>query len=271
MGGVKQKPLPSPIVAGDLIPDHALAVRDGDQFDYAPIADRIADLCCEADMPINIALFAPWGSGKSSLYTLIDARLGERGEDEAKLVRYDAWRYGGKALQRNFIAHAARELEFSEDDPDYSEYHRGLYENQRRVTLSGPRVWKAVRGGRLAPLIAIALALVLLGLILAIDSILIAAVISTFVAVLAAVIDTGKVEVEQSKPSEDEEFSARFHRLVERATDAESEGDGGAREELRRSARGWRRADGERLGLERLRRWWLGSAARRGGGRVGNG
>ena len=67
--------MPSPIVAGDLIPDRALKESDSDEFAYGPIADRLADLCCEAELPINVALFAPWGSGKSSLFTLIETRL----------------------------------------------------------------------------------------------------------------------------------------------------------------------------------------------------
>lgn len=259
MGGAPRQPPPSPIVAGDLISDHALALREGDQFEYAAIADRIADLCCEADMPINIALFAPWGSGKSSLFTLIEARLEERGDDEAKLIRYDAWRYGGRALQRNFIAHAARELKFPNDDPEYADYHRGLYENQRRVSLSGPRVWRAVRKDRLAPLVAIALILVAVGLIFSNDPILIGALISTFLAVVAAVIDTGKVEVEQSKPSEDEEFSARFKHLVEHATRDPQPPPSGARASLGKSIGARRDRAARGLRVAEARRWWRGS------------
>jgi hypothetical protein len=244
----------SPIEVGDLLPDRALTPRDRDEFDYEPIADRIADLCCVAEAPVNIALFSPWGSGKSSLFTLINRRLSER-SGAVSLIRYDAWRYGGDALPRNFIAHAARELHLPLDDPRYSELHRGLYENQRRVSLSGPRLWSALRHGRLVPLILFAILLALLGWLLKIDSVLLGAVISTFLLILTALIDAGKVEVEQSKPSEDEEFSSRFGRLVDWATDGRTAPDGG-----RRKARAWRRARfrdiAYTLGLYRVALWW---------------
>lgn len=245
---------PSPVEVGDLLPDRALTRRDRDEFDYEPIADRIADLCCVAEAPVNIALFSPWGSGKSSLFTLIDRRLSER-SGTVRLIRYDAWRYGGDALPRNFIAHAARELHLPLDDPRYSELHRGLYENQRRVSLSGPRLWKALRHGRLVPLILFAIALALVGWLLAIDSVLLGAVISTFLLILTALIDAGKVEVEQSKPSEDEEFSSRFGRLVDWATDGRS-APGGARKRARAWCLARFRDLAYNLGLYRLVLWW---------------
>jgi hypothetical protein len=245
---------PSPIQVGDLIPDRALTRRDRDEFDYEPIADRIADLCCVAEAPVNIALFSPWGSGKSSLFTLIERRLSER-SGTVRLIRYDAWRYGGDALPRNFIAHAARELHLPLDDPRYSEFHRGLYENQRRVSLSGPRLWSALRHGRLVPLIFVAILIALLGWLLDIDSVLLGAVISTFLLILTALIDAGKVEVEQSKPSEDEEFSSRFVRLVEWATDGRVPAQG-ARQRLRVWSGSVSGSLAETLDLYRVGLWW---------------
>jgi hypothetical protein len=249
----------SPIEVGDLLPDRALTQRDRDEFEYAPIADRIGDLCCVAETPVNVALFSPWGSGKSSLFTLIERRFAQRPE-RVKLIRYDAWRYGGDALPRNFIAHAARELQLPLDDPSYSELHRGLYENQRRVSLSGPRLRAALRNGRWVPLILIAVGLALVGLLLDSDPVILGALISTFLLILTAIIESGKVEVEQSKPSEDEEFSSRFGRLVEWATDDRTESDG-ARDRWRRGVAICTRTFAERSGLYRLRLWWASELA----------
>lgn len=244
------------IRTGDLIPDRALRARDRDAFEYAPIAARIAELCREAEAPINIALFAPWGSGKSSLFTLIEAALEGPGP-RTKLIRYDAWRYGGRALRRNFISHAARELRLPEDDPRYGEFHRGLYQNQRRVTLSLPTLWRQLTRGHLTPLVAIGLVGLLVGIVLALDAVLVGAIASTVVALIAAIIEAGKVEVEQSRPSEDEEFSARFGRLIDLATRGRSQGPG-HQQRLAVTLRARAGEIAERSGLYGLRMRWSG-------------
>lgn len=245
----------SAILPEDLIPDQALRVPAGDAFNYRPIADRIADLSCEAQTPINIALFAPWGSGKSSLFTLVEASLAAR-QASVKLIRYDAWRYGGRALRRNFIAHTAKALKIPEDDPELADFHRGLYEDQRRVSLNFSRVVREIRHGHLAPLILLTFAFVLLGLLLDVNTILITATVSAVLALVAAIVEAGKVVVERSRPSEDEEFSQRFDRLVRLATDPPREG--GAADEWRRR-RAIRRADLlQRLGYYRVLSWWRG-------------
>ncbi len=238
----------------DLIPDRALRAGDPDEFDYAPLADRVAELASLAEAPVNIALFSPWGSGKSSLYSLIDRRLVELG-GHSRLIRYDAWRYGGDGLRRNFIAHAARELHMPRDDPNYSEFNRGLYENQRRVSLTLPGLWGALRKAHLWPLITLAVLLAAVGALLGVDSVFIGALISTFLLLITALIDAGKVEIEQSKPSEDEEFFSRFTRLVEWATD-ESAAIRGARVRVTERWDRFRQAVAEQLGLYRLLFWW---------------
>ncbi|MFP5389395.1 MAG: P-loop NTPase fold protein, partial [Thermoleophilia bacterium] len=244
----------SPIVASDLIPDRALRAGDPDEFDYAPIASRVAELCNAAETPVNIALFSPWGSGKSSLYSLIERRLAVLGA-HSRLIRYDAWRYGGDGLRRNFIAHAARELHLPQDDPHYSEFNRGLYENQRRVSLTLPGLWSALRNARLWPLVALAVLLAAVGALLGVDSVLIGALISTFLLLITALVDAGKVEIEQSKPSEDEEFFSRFTRLVEWATD-ESAPVRGARVRATERWDRFRQTVAEQVGLYRLSFWW---------------
>lgn len=244
----------TPIEDGDLIPDRALAIGDRDEFDYEPIAARIADLCCVSEAPVNIALFSPWGSGKSSLFTLIASSLSARRE-KVKLIRYDAWRYGGEALSRNFIAHAARELHLPLDDPRYAEFHRGLYENKRRVSLSPPHFWAAVRSARFAPFIALALGLAIVAWLLGAGSLLLGAIVSTLLLVLTAIVDSGKVQIEQSKPSEDEEFSRRFERLVAWATNRER-AETGARDRFNRIRASAMGACAHALGFYRFRLWW---------------
>jgi hypothetical protein len=199
-------------------------------------------------------------SGKSSLFTLIRARLAWR-EERVKLIRYDAWRYGGEALPRNFIAHAARELHLPLDDARYTEFHRGLYENQRQVKLSPLRFWAALRNARFAPFLLLAVAVLVAAALLGLSGVVIAALVSIVALFFAAVIDAGKVVVEQSRPSEDEEFSRRFERLVEWATDSRRQRSGG-REETRRAAGRLRGYVAHGLGLYRLVYWWYGRLPR---------
>jgi hypothetical protein len=248
--------LGSDLEVGDLIPDRALTLNDRDEFDYEPIAERIADLCCVAEAPVNVALFSPWGSGKSSFFTLIRSRLAGR-DERVKLIRYDAWRYGGEALPRNFIAHAARELHLPLDDARYTEFHRGLYENQRQVKLSPLRFWAAIRNARFAPFLLLALVVLLVAALLGLSGVVIAALVSIVALFLAAVIDAGKVVVEQSRPSEDEEFSRRFERLVEWATDSRRERSGG-RQEVRRAGGRLRGYFAHNIRFYRLAYWWHG-------------
>ena len=95
--------------SGDLIPDHALTALETDEFKHEEIAERVADLLTTADPPLNVALFGPWGSGKSSFATLLKKALTHR-EMKTKFVVYNAWKYSGEALQRSFISETAKEL-----------------------------------------------------------------------------------------------------------------------------------------------------------------
>src|SRR5947209_19070122 len=78
---------------GDLVPDHALGERDTDEFNHEQIAARVADLLTTADPPLNVALFGPWGSGKSSFATLVRKALAQRRRMKTAFVVYDAWKY----------------------------------------------------------------------------------------------------------------------------------------------------------------------------------
>ncbi len=98
---------------GDLIPDARLKPGEVDRFDNAAIANTVADVALTVDPPTNIALFGPWGSGKSSVYTMIDQRIKDL-DKQARVVRYDAWKYGGRDLKRNFIASVAEGLRVKE-------------------------------------------------------------------------------------------------------------------------------------------------------------
>ena len=173
-----------------------------------------------------------------------------------KLIRYDAWRYGGEALPRNFIAHAARELHLPLEDSRYAEFHRGLYENKRRISLSPPQMRAALASGPFLPLLVLAVVIGLTGWLLSLDSVLIGGLVSTFLLILTALIDSGKVQIEQSRPSEDEEFSRRFERVRHLPGDPPDPRRGRRARRARRRRSHLLGAFADSLGLYRLRLWW---------------
>ena len=104
----------------DVLADGALSSIGEDRFEHQAIAERVAELTLVAKPPVNIALFGPWGSGKSSFYRLMRHSILAR-ESKTQVVRYDAWKFGGQALKKNFLVTLARKLH-----ADVDEYDRAL-------------------------------------------------------------------------------------------------------------------------------------------------
>ncbi|MGH9174191.1 MAG: KAP family P-loop NTPase fold protein, partial [Vicinamibacterales bacterium] len=221
---------PEPLTAADLIPDRVLQPEDQDAFEYAAIAARVADLVSVAPAPMNVALFGPWGSGKSSFAELLRRALAGR-KEKVRLVRYDAWKYGGASLQRNLISHVARELGLDEESPANRQFFRGLYEKRRIAEIDPTRLrdnWQTIAAWFVgAVIIFSALFFAALAVIAAVSSEHFSTLVSkhyvgffTSTAVVAVVVTMAKllldglrVDIEQSAPA-DEEFTATFGRLV---------------------------------------------------------
>lgn len=221
--------------AVDLIPDHALGAGDVDAFGHSSIAGRLAELVASASTPLNIGLFGPWGSGKSSFCELLGRELSRRKHGRIKVIRYEAaWKFGGAALERNFISHVARALELDEDDKDNREFYRGLYERRRSADIDLGKLKES--GARVAVLFTAVLLLVIavLTAILGVTAwisdsrtmidlvettlpevVASSAVVALIAALLTAILAGAHVEVEQSQPA-DEELAATFERLVKR-------------------------------------------------------
>lgn len=86
---------PRTLLPADLIDDQALKDGGKDALGHAGIAAQVAELIEDTSPPTNIALFGPWGSGKSSFANLLDEEL-ERAKI-AKLVTYNAWTFAHSA------------------------------------------------------------------------------------------------------------------------------------------------------------------------------
>lgn len=225
-----------PLTADDLVPDRALTEDDRDALNYGVIAARVADVVTVGEPPLNVALFGPWGSGKSSFYELLRRDLGDkkRHKKNVALVRYDAWKYGGESLKRNFISHAAQELNVEASDEN-RDFYRGLYESRRSVEVDFSRIdrgkiWSAIwLLTRVFTAFIFVFALLSGALSVATDEDFLgqvaktlpdifssAAVASLIVGVLQLVFSGANVELEQAAPSADEEFTQTFKELVKK-------------------------------------------------------
>lgn len=115
----------------EFINDHALRSTDVDRFDLDNFADEIARLTDKTTTPANIAIYAPWGSGKSSLGNRLGQKIKERGN--AEFVLFDAFKYAETPLRRHFLSQIATSLRVT--DRRYSD---GLYRKRHTNTLKFP-------------------------------------------------------------------------------------------------------------------------------------
>lgn len=220
----------------DLIPDRALVEGDPDSFRHQAIAGRVAEICRHCPTPANIALFGPWGSGKSSLFELLRRDFSDR-SGKIVLVRYDAWKFGGSSLKRNFISHAATDLGLSDEDVLNRDFHRGLYESTKSLDLQFGRFLKGEIGRIIRwSVFTLVVALIVVAAAAAVVGGLgedqdawstitlwirgwggpLGGFLAAVVAALA-LLDIAKVHMEQSAPAADEQFAKTFGKLVREA------------------------------------------------------
>jgi len=213
--------------ADDLIRDRELVSVDDDRLAHAGIVDQLEALVTSVPTPSNIALYGPWGSGKSGIANLLKARIdGSRGR---RFVRFDAFKYADVPLRRNFISAIASELKCTD-----AEFHGDLYTGRTNTEIKVP-VYNVVR------LIALFASLVL-GLMVLLSALL--AVVAALqngefltqyralarqallagllpAALLAAMISlaskTFHIERSLAKPESDEQFEKLFKKLVDKA------------------------------------------------------
>jgi KAP family P-loop domain len=67
-----------------------------DFLNFTEVADQIATLAKNPSLlPISIGVFGSWGTGKSTVLQLVEAKLPKEGENVPIVVRFDAWMYQG--------------------------------------------------------------------------------------------------------------------------------------------------------------------------------
>ena len=115
----------------DLIEDRELTDANEDRFEHQRIADQLVELATRVEAPTNIALYGPWGSGKSGIANLVKGKL--QLVEGVRFVRFDAFKYAENPLRRNFVTAAAHEL-----GVDDAKYHEDLYSGRTRTDIRVP-------------------------------------------------------------------------------------------------------------------------------------
>ncbi len=84
---------------------------EADPFGHRDYAAAVVSALSAVPSHFTLGLFGPWGSGKSTILAEVRRRI--RGDEEVKseFVLFDAWRYDGDSLRREFIKAVGRSLE----------------------------------------------------------------------------------------------------------------------------------------------------------------
>lgn len=222
------KPTPSRLLhPSDLIEDREVTTEDRDQLAHAQIAEQLAELVMTVPTPSNVALYGPWGSGKSGIGNLLRNAVGKN--RKVKFARFDAFKYAEAPLRRNFISAVANELQIND-----SKFRSDLYTGKTQTSVSlGPStlVRILVIFSALLLVIAIVMAAVLaliawrqggefganfakLGAQTATAALLPAALLS---ALMTMASKTLQLDRSVGKPDSDEQFEQIFVELVNRS------------------------------------------------------
>jgi hypothetical protein len=217
-----------PLTTSELIDDRALTDAGDDRFRHADFAAELADLVTTVKTPANVALFAPWGAGKTGLANLLQHELRTKPDwgKQLRFARFDAFKFAEAPLRRNFIAEMARQL-----DVDDSRFSDGLYQSTTDSTLrlDWKQLCRLIKAfGMALVLVALLVALSLLLLALALDgstannldqllrrNLISALPLVALVSGLVALATPGlTVSSVRAAPSTEEEFANRFGELL---------------------------------------------------------
>lgn len=119
-------------VVGELIDDREIKEAERDLLGHKQIAYQLADLSRSVEMPANVALYGPWGSGKTGIANLLKTELKDKKRaknQRIKFARFDAFKFAEAPLRRNFISAVASELGMLQD-----EFHSDLYRDKTSAT-----------------------------------------------------------------------------------------------------------------------------------------
>lgn len=211
----------------ELIRDREVSAVEEDRLGHESIVEQLEHLIKSVPTPTNIALYGPWGSGKSGIANLLRERVEKlRG---AKFARFDAFKYAENPLRRNFVAAVAGSLGIN-DKKFHDELYNGKVTNDFQLPFVGLckllAVFAGVAAGTVFVSVMIMAAVALFGdapfkdvfknnISTLLGATLVPASIMT---VLFAIV--GKVlvvERRSEKLASDEQFEAIFRQLISNA------------------------------------------------------
>jgi KAP-like P-loop domain-containing protein len=108
------------LTRGELIDDSALESVADDRFRHLDVASELSALVRTVPAPANIALFGPWGSGKTSLAHMLGHSLAEHNKNasgaskKVRFVKFDAFKYAELPLRKHFVTHLAKAARLSQ-------------------------------------------------------------------------------------------------------------------------------------------------------------
>jgi KAP-like P-loop domain-containing protein len=103
-----------PLLDGELVDDRALDALEADKFSHGDFVKELAGVICKTNTPASIALFGPWGSGKSGIANVLQEAL-PRDRRQLRFVTFDASKYAEAPLRRHFISQVAYGLDNKQD------------------------------------------------------------------------------------------------------------------------------------------------------------
>ncbi len=101
--------------ADDLVPDEPLGSRNehinanDDLLHHRVLAKRTAELALSSTGNVNVALFGPWGSGKSSFNALLREEL-SKSPIKTQHITFDSWKNAGSGFRTNFLSEVAKQV-----------------------------------------------------------------------------------------------------------------------------------------------------------------
>lgn len=224
----------------DLVDDRALRSADEDAFRHVDFVTELAEIVRATNTPANVALYAPWGSGKTGMAHLLEAEF--EPDPKVRFVRFDAFKYAEAPLRRHFLAQVASDLELPKKvhkDP--------LYGDETHTTLKlPPREGRKLIGWFVLALVAV-VGVALLGCVIYgalargefthefrdATTWLMPKVFAPAAVFAAIVTIAGKrftYDRTVRAPSSEEEFEERFEALVTEAVGIAREGEDGEKE-----------------------------------------
>ncbi|MDX2399508.1 P-loop NTPase fold protein [Microbacterium algeriense] len=117
--------------ARELIDDKEVAGLDEDRLGHDGVAQQLAELVCSIPTPSNVALYGPWGSGKSGIGNLLAMKL--KTESGVRFARFDAFKYAENPLRRNFVSVVATALGVKD-----ARFHDDLYRGRTTTDFAVP-------------------------------------------------------------------------------------------------------------------------------------